>query len=92
MTRKQWDSIGVNGSLATCDEGYGFIQNAAITIQDGKIAWVGEQNKLPDTPENLAIDVYDLADFCIWDIKHPRELVYQLGNHPLVGVIKKGRN
>jgi imidazolonepropionase len=65
MAAKQWDSIWINGSVATCDDGYGFIKNGAIAVQDGKIAWVGEQEKLPGAPENLAIDVYDLTKYCL---------------------------
>jgi imidazolonepropionase len=65
MTTKQWDSIWINGNLATCDDGYGFIENGAIAVQDGKIAWVGEEEKLPATPESLAIDVYDLTNYCL---------------------------
>jgi imidazolonepropionase len=65
MTAKQWDSIWINGSLATCNDGYGFIKNGAIAVQDGKIAWVGEQEKLPGAPENLAMDVYDLTNYCL---------------------------
>ena len=30
------------------------------------------------------------ADFVIWDIAHPAELAYMIGNNPCVGIIKNG--
>ena len=30
------------------------------------------------------------ADFVIWDIAHPSELAYMIGNNPCVGIIKNG--
>ena len=65
MNNKRWDSLWVNGSLATLDDGYGLIKNGAIAVKNGQITWVGEQAELPDLPENLARDVHDLAGRCL---------------------------
>jgi imidazolonepropionase len=45
-----WDSIWINAHLATMngDAPYGGIENGAIAVKDGLIAWVGAQNDLPD--------------------------------------------
>jgi len=45
----QWDSLWLNLHLATMQEGtgYGIIENAAIAVKDGKIAWLGRQQDLP---------------------------------------------
>jgi imidazolonepropionase len=65
MNNKRWDSLWVNGQLATLDEGYGLIKNGAIAVRDGRIAWVGEQALLADLPENLASYVHDLEGRCL---------------------------
>ncbi len=56
-----WDSIWINANLATMtgERPYGAIENAAIAVKDGKIAWCGQQEDLPDAPENLAQNVHD---------------------------------
>jgi imidazolonepropionase len=45
-----WDSIWINAHLATMngDAPYGGIENGAIAVKDGVIAWVGAQIDLPD--------------------------------------------
>jgi imidazolonepropionase len=45
-----WDSIWINAHLATMngDAPYGGIENGAIAVKDGLIAWVGAQIDLPD--------------------------------------------
>lgn len=62
---KPWDTLWINGKILTCTQGYGLIHHAAIAVKQGKIAWVGQMQALPDTPENLADDVHDLADRCL---------------------------
>lgn len=56
-----WDSIWININLATMTEkdGYGILENAALGVRDGKIAWVGAQTDLPSAPENAAHRVHD---------------------------------
>jgi imidazolonepropionase len=65
MNNKRWDSLWVNGQLATLEEGYGLIKNGAIAVKDGQIAWLGEQALLEDLPENLASYVHDLGGRCL---------------------------
>jgi imidazolonepropionase len=54
MNNKQWDSLWINGHLATLENDYGLIKNGAIAVKDGKIAWIGDAAAMTDTPENLA--------------------------------------
>jgi len=55
-----WDSIWINANLATMTEqdGYGAIENGAIAVKDGRIAWIGRQK---DVPENPAEAIHDMA-------------------------------
>lgn len=57
---KRWDAIWFNGTLLTCENGYGLIKNAAIAVKAGKIAWLGELVALEDDPQNLAENCCDL--------------------------------
>jgi imidazolonepropionase len=58
-----WDAIWLNGRLATMCGGapYGAIEDGALAVQDGRIAWVGPRAELPGLPESLAREVHDLA-------------------------------
>lgn len=62
---KQWDAIWVNGFIATCEQGYGLLENAAVAVKEGKIVWVGLLNDLPDQPDSLAKIVHDLNGRCM---------------------------
>ncbi len=62
---KKWDALWVNGSIATCDQGLGFIKEGAIAVKEGKIAWVGAYQDLSSSPETLAEDVYDMEHTCL---------------------------
>jgi imidazolonepropionase len=66
-----WDDLWLNGRLATmvasgADQGaasgaaYGAIEDGALAVQDGKIAWVGPAGELPGPPESLARERHDL--------------------------------
>jgi len=48
-TSPRWDALWRNVHLATLAEhgGYGEIRNAAIAVQDGRIAWLGLETELP---------------------------------------------
>jgi imidazolonepropionase len=47
-TPKVWDALWVNIHLATlADGGYGEIRDGAIAVRDGRIAWLGRRNELP---------------------------------------------
>lgn len=58
-----WDSIWINANIATMDpmlgRSYGSIEDAALAVQDGRIAWVGPMKGLKDTPTALASVVRD---------------------------------
>lgn len=44
----EFDSVWIDVNLATMNEtDYGIIENAAIAIKDGKIAWLGKREDLP---------------------------------------------
>lgn len=62
---KQWDAIWVNGLIATCEQGYGLLENAAVAVKEGKIVWVGLRSDLPDQPESLANTVHDMNGCCM---------------------------
>src|SRR5262245_41608127 len=45
-----WDSLWTNGRLATMAPGgsaYGAIENAALAVENGRIAWIGPMRELP---------------------------------------------
>lgn len=44
---QHWDSLWTNLHLATMQDGYGEIRDAAIAVKDGKIAWLGARAALP---------------------------------------------
>jgi len=49
-TTKSWNSLWINVNLATMTEGhtgYGVVENAALAISNGKIAWLGKMSDLP---------------------------------------------
>ncbi|MCE9506844.1 MAG: imidazolonepropionase [Alphaproteobacteria bacterium] len=56
-----FDNLWINIHAATMSEaeGFGIIKNAAIGIQDGKIAWIGAASDLPQKPEALSDYIYD---------------------------------
>lgn len=65
---KIWDSLWVDATIATCNEhsnDYGLLSHGALAIKDGKIAWVGSYENLPDDPKKLADVVRSLAGRCI---------------------------
>lgn len=62
---RQWDSIWINGVVATCDQALGTIDAGALAIKDGKIVWVGAMASLPGIPEDLAEEVHDVDGCCI---------------------------
>jgi len=55
-----WDAVWINVRLATmAEENYGIIQQGAVGIKNGRIAWVGAAERLPGKPEQLANEVHD---------------------------------
>lgn len=59
-----WDGVWINGNLATmrigADDPYGVIEEAAIGVADGRIAYVGRISDLPDRPSALASSVHEI--------------------------------
>ena len=54
-----WDSLWTNVNLATMAEGgapYGAIENGALAIKDGRIAWVGAASELPHRDAGEVVD------------------------------------
>ncbi|MGN6119365.1 MAG: imidazolonepropionase [Rhodanobacter sp.] len=62
MTQPRWDRLLLNTTLATFadDTPYGLVEQAAIAMQHGRIAWLGRMNELPDAPVALAEEVESL--------------------------------
>ena len=59
-----WDDLWVNGHLArmtTADGPYGAVEDGAIAVENGKIAWLGARRDLPGRAESLAKSVHDLG-------------------------------
>jgi imidazolonepropionase len=54
-----WDSLWINCRVATMagEEAYGAIDDAAIAVQHGRIAWVGPRTKLPDGDAGETVDL-----------------------------------
>ncbi|MDE1150678.1 MAG: imidazolonepropionase [Azospirillaceae bacterium] len=61
-----WDGLWLNARLATMAAGspspYGAIENGALAVKDGRIAWVGARSDLPGEPQALARTVHDAGD------------------------------
>lgn len=59
-----WDALWIEGRLATLAEHagqpYGALEDGAIAVQDGRIAWLGPQAELPGPPASLAKLVHRL--------------------------------
>ena len=69
MTPSQnWDLLWHSVKLACMNKGgsaYGLIEDGAIAVQDGTIAWTGSASELPGPAETLAREVRDGEGMCI---------------------------
>ena len=57
-----WDSLWLNANLATMTGGgarYGAIEDGALAVKDGVVAWVGARGALDGDPAKLAVEVHD---------------------------------
>lgn len=57
-----WDHLWINARLATMREGagpYGAIDDGALAVKDGRIAFAGRRRDLPAEPQALAGEVHD---------------------------------
>ena len=55
----KFDALWIHAHLATMVEGYGIVENAALGIRGGRIAWLGPMAALPGTPHELASEIHD---------------------------------
>src|SRR5215468_9548435 len=57
-----WDALWRNGKMATMTPSapFGLIERGAIAVEDGRIAWVGEESAMGGLPGTRARDVHDL--------------------------------
>ncbi|MEE2980924.1 MAG: imidazolonepropionase, partial [Pseudomonadota bacterium] len=56
---ERWDGLWLNARLATMTEGgapYGVIDDGAIAVADGRIAWVGPRRDLPHETADRLLD------------------------------------
>ncbi len=58
-----WDAIWTGGRLATMAGAapYGAVEDGAIAVEGGRIAWVGPAAELPGRPDDLARERHDLG-------------------------------
>ncbi|MBK1663008.1 imidazolonepropionase [Rhodospirillum rubrum] len=64
MAQAPWDSLWLNGSLATMAAGgasYGAIEDGAIAVADGRLVFVGRRADLPPGAEGRAARLHDLG-------------------------------
>jgi imidazolonepropionase len=54
-----FDTLWKNLTVATMRDGYDIIDNAAIGIREGKIEWIGQEDRLPGAADDLADYVVD---------------------------------
>jgi imidazolonepropionase len=57
-----WDHLWINARLATMREGrgaYGAIDDGALGLKDGRIAFAGARGELPGEPKSLARELHD---------------------------------
>jgi len=56
-----WQTLFINVNLATMTDGdksYGAIENAALAISEGKIAWLGKKSELPEY-DQTSVNIID---------------------------------
>mgnify|MGYP003644818553 CR=1 FL=1 len=58
MKINKWDALWVHARIDGVDD-------AALAVQDGNIAWVGDYNELPGEPDELAKCVHNVSGCCI---------------------------
>ena len=65
----QWEHLWVNANLATMATpipSLGLIQNAAIAVNNGRIAWIGSMDDLPTPHDHLAHTFTDVKMDYAW--------------------------
>jgi imidazolonepropionase len=62
LSSHMWDDLWIGASLATMQgKGLGEVEAGAVAVQDGKIAWVGSQNDLPQDLASKAKAIHQLG-------------------------------
>jgi imidazolonepropionase len=59
---QQWDHLWINARLATMRGGagpYGAVEDGALGLKDGRIAFAGPRGELPGEPKTLARELHD---------------------------------
>lgn len=66
MNNKRWDALYLNATIATCEDNgaYGLLSHAALAVKEGRIAWLGAMQELPND-KSLAMQLHDLQGKCI---------------------------
>lgn len=59
MNESRWDRLLLNATVASFadDAPEGTVEQAAIAVHNGRIAWLGRMDDLPDAPAALAIEL-----------------------------------
>lgn len=65
MDNPTWDQLWIHGTIARCENAGDLLFNAALAIQDDKIAWVGSMQQLNGDPSQLAKQVIDATGTCL---------------------------
>jgi len=63
-----WEKLWHSATIACMNEGgapYGLIENGALAVNNGEIAWVGHVSELPGPPKELASEVRDERGRCL---------------------------
>ncbi len=59
MNNPRWDRLLLNATVASMadDAPYGLLEQGAVALHRGQVAWIGAMNALPDAPKALAARV-----------------------------------
>jgi imidazolonepropionase len=59
MNNPRWDRLLLNATVASMADGapYGLLEQGAVALHRGQVAWIGAMNALPDAPKALAARV-----------------------------------
>ena len=65
MSKKQWDALWINAKIVTGIPGSQIIDQGAVAVKSGLIAWVGATKELTMAASALAENVYDVSGCCL---------------------------
>ncbi|MDN3653740.1 imidazolonepropionase [Thalassotalea ponticola] len=58
MLSQSWQTVFINANIATMTQAatsYGALENAALAVADGKIAWLGHMSQLPELTASVEV-------------------------------------